>query len=114
MVIIAASSSVSVCLCVCLCLSRGQCPTYGLSCDENVVTLGTRVTHGRVESGMLVMWCLLMMVLMRSSMVLVCGACHSMRQETVLVETGGIHSGKDGGRLEDVKIGRCDDDQRGS
>jgi len=52
---------------------------------------------------MLVMWLLVMLMLMRSSMVLVCCARHGMREQTVLVETGGVHGGKDGGRLGDVE-----------
>lgn len=51
---------------------------------------------------MLVVWLLLLVVMMRSCMVLVGGPRHGMREQTVLVEIGGVHGGKDGGRRYDV------------
>lgn len=69
------------------------------------------MAHGRVERGMLVVWLVVLLMLMRSGVVLMRSTRYRMRQQTVLVETGGIHSGKDGGRRGVVGIGRCDDDR---
>lgn len=52
---------------------------------------------------MLMMWLLVLMMLMRASVMLMRSACHSMRQQTVLVKVGGVHGGKDGGRRGDVE-----------
>ena len=50
--------------------------THGLTSDENVITLGTRMTHCGVERGMLMVSLLLVVMLMRSSVMLVRSACH--------------------------------------
>ena len=45
--------------------------THSLSSNENVVTLSTRMAKCGVESGMLMVWLLVMLVLMRSCVMLV-------------------------------------------